>query len=605
VYFSGKNDADEKTYYGQITSQITDVSNGSEDFALELSTLTAGSSNSRLLVTPTETVFNEQSADLDFRIESDGNTNAFFLEGSSGNTGIGIAPSYKLTVNSGATTETTAAAIGYNGDAGTNLYINTDHGNNLVSLYASGSASKEMRFLSGTLEVMRLGTTGNVGIGGAPLTLSGNAAPGLTVSSNGPFILLQDANNADKVTYISNNTGDLQFGIVGDDGATGKTEHMRIDASGRVGIGIAPSVKLEVNGGSDGSVVFSGRSDGGNGNNQRFNLIAFADGGGSGYGGGLKIQTRSSSNVFSDAVTVSSAGNVGIGTSSPSAPLTVAASSGGNNVRLTGRSSDGYAFLQYGNNADNVINAEIGVSDAKNMQFFSNSIERMRIASDGNVEMRGSANVRISLGTAGGSGANNTSNWIRGNANYLQYNSASSGHTWEISGNERLRIDSSGNFLLGTTSAISLGKTSVLFDGTNQNGFIAKTTRSANGSAFAGFVNSSGTVIGSISQDSSSTVNYISSSDQRLKENIEDADASGSTIDAIQVRKFDWIDGGAHEKYGFIAQELKTVVPNAVSSMGMPDEEDPMLGVDPSKLMALAIKEIQMLRARVAQLENT
>lgn len=83
-----------------------------------------------------------------------------------GAVGINIAPtSYKLTVNSGATTETTAAAIGYNGDAGTNLYINTDHGNNLVSLYASGSASKTMRFLSGTLEVMRLGTTGNVGIG--------------------------------------------------------------------------------------------------------------------------------------------------------------------------------------------------------------------------------------------------------------------------------------------------------------------------------------------------------------------------------------------------------------------------------------------------------
>jgi len=73
-----------------------------------------------------------------------------------------------------------------------------------------------------------------VGIGASPLTLSGNAAPGLTVSSNGPFILLQDANNADKVRYISNNTGDLQFGIVGDDGATGKTEHMRIDASGIV-----------------------------------------------------------------------------------------------------------------------------------------------------------------------------------------------------------------------------------------------------------------------------------------------------------------------------------------------------------------------------------
>ena len=86
-----------------------------------------------------------------------------------GAVGINIAPtSYKLTVNSGATTATTAAAIGYNGDAGTNLYITTDHGNDLVSLYASGNASKEMRFLSGTLEVMRLGTTGNVGIGITP-----------------------------------------------------------------------------------------------------------------------------------------------------------------------------------------------------------------------------------------------------------------------------------------------------------------------------------------------------------------------------------------------------------------------------------------------------
>ena len=99
VYFSGNNDADEKTYYGQLTSQITDVSNGSEDFALELSTLTAGSSNSRLLVTPTETVFNEQSADLDFRIESDGNENAFFLEGSSGN----VSLSNNLTVTGTAT----------------------------------------------------------------------------------------------------------------------------------------------------------------------------------------------------------------------------------------------------------------------------------------------------------------------------------------------------------------------------------------------------------------------------------------------------------------------------------------------------------------------
>jgi hypothetical protein len=84
--------------------------------------------------------------------------------------------------------------------------------------------------------------SGNVGIGTtSPLSLDGNAAPGLTVSSNGPYILLQDANNSDKVRYISNNTGQFQFGIVGDNGISGKTEHMRIDTSGKILIGDSAS----------------------------------------------------------------------------------------------------------------------------------------------------------------------------------------------------------------------------------------------------------------------------------------------------------------------------------------------------------------------------
>jgi hypothetical protein len=69
-----------------------------------------------------------------------------------------------------------------------------------------------------------------------------------------------------------------------------------------------------------------------------------------------------------------------------------------------------------------------------------------------NVEMRGNANVRISLGTAGTSGANNNSNWIYGNGNNLRFNNAGGFYSWETLGTERMRIDSGGNLLVGTTN---------------------------------------------------------------------------------------------------------------------------------------------------------
>ena len=95
---------------------------------------------------------------------------------------------------------------------------------------------------------------------------------------------------------------------------------------------------------------------------------------------------------------------------------------------------------------------------------------------------------------------------------------------------------------------------------------------------------------------------YNTSSDARLKENVALADDAANLIDAIQVRKFDWKADGSHQRYGFVAQELAQVAPEAVA--GDP-EGDAMLGVDYSKLVPMLVKEIQSLRARVAQLETS
>ena len=108
------------------------------------------------------------------------------------------------------------------------------------------------------------------------------------------------------------------------------------------------------------------------------------------------------------------------------------------------------------------------------------------------------------------------------------------------------------------------------------------------------------TEVGSVKANNSATT-FNTSSDQRLKDNIVDAPSASDDIDAIQVRSFDWKVDGSHQKYGMVAQELNAVAPEAVSE-GETEEE--MMGVDYSKLVPMMLKEIQSLRARVADLES-
>jgi hypothetical protein len=169
---------------------------------------------------------------------------------------------------------------------------------------------------------------------------------------------------------------------------------------------------------------------------------------------------------------------------------------------------------------------------------------------------------------------------------------------------ENMRIDASGNLLVGKTGvdlanvgveARSNGTLAV----TKGNGTVAHFNRKTSDGTILDF-RKDGTTVGSISVTASATA-YNTSSDERLKENIQDSADAGSKIDAIQVRQFDWKSDGSHQDYGVIAQELLEVAPEAVTEG---ETEDDMMSVDYSKLVPTLIKEIQTLRNRVAQLEN-
>lgn len=122
-------------------------------------------------------------------------------------------------------------------------------------------------------------------------------------------------------------------------------------------------------------------------------------------------------------------------------------------------------------------------------------------------------------------------------------------------------------------------------------------------------------VVGSISTNASATA-YTTSSDYRLKENIEPISNASHRVSLLNPVRFNWIsDPGGPVVDGFIAHEVQSVVPEAIT--GQKDEVNPedgrpvFQGIDQSKLVPLlaaalkeAIGEIADLKARVSALEG-
>lgn len=193
--------------------------------------------------------------------------------------------------------------------------------------------------------------------------------------------------------------------------------------------------------------------------------------------------------------------------------------------------------------------------------------------------------------------------WGTGTA-YVTGSAASGYVVFGTSSTERARIDSSGNFMVGTTAASNIpanGFNMVAATGSTQVG-IGHSSGTATGTGFLLFSYNAG-VIGSITQSGTTAVLFNTTSDRRLKTNIEDAADAGAVLDAIRVRSFDWATADEHVTHGFIAQELVTVAPQAVKVGDSGTAIEDAWGVDPSKLVALLVKEVQSLRARVTALE--
>ena len=128
--------------------------------------------------------------------------------------------------------------------------------------------------------------------------------------------------------------------------------------------------------------------------------------------------------------------------------------------------------------------------------------------------------------------------------------------------------------------------------------------RNSYGAGFGGLIKfwkaDTSSSVGNIAFNTDTTaVNYNTTSDYRLKEDLQDF-AGIDLIQRMKVYDYKWINYESRS-YGVLAHELQEVLPGAVS--GEKDDEE-MQGVDYSKVVPVLIKAIQELKAEIELLKK-
>ena len=104
IHFRGKTDTGAENNYAYMYATAADVSNGAESGNLFIGGLIAGADRGWINMNETEVVINEDSNDMDFRVEGNNETHSLFVEGSSGrvmiNTNTNTSPQPALEVKS-------------------------------------------------------------------------------------------------------------------------------------------------------------------------------------------------------------------------------------------------------------------------------------------------------------------------------------------------------------------------------------------------------------------------------------------------------------------------------------------------------------------------
>jgi hypothetical protein len=377
-----------------------------------------------------------------------------------------------------------------------------------------------------------------------------------------------------------------------------------VDSTGRVGVGnVSPTVALDVTGagkfsttvgvggtatGTYGTLSVFGGISTKNDNNGKLEIGRYSSGVPNSY---IKLGANSDSlritnnTDAADLVTITNAGNVGIGTSSPSSfagynNLSLQASTSGYNLDFFNNSGVRRAAIIY----NNAVNFTFSAIESIPMVFETAGVERMRITAAGNVGMGTSNPIVLGgytcLDIRNTSGAviemGDTSGQTTGRYLEIYANVIAGGLT--TYGKPMVFTSDSGNFRLTTSG-------NVLINTSTDNGYKLNLNGQPGANGYTLWTNYS---------------------DRRLKENIQPF-LNTSILDKINSLNpvtFNYNEASGYDEEtrarkvsGFIAQELKEIFPEMVGTLKLNNEE--YLDTNLSNLSLYLVKAIQELSAEI------